>query len=204
MTANTPQRFPVAPRNRRCVMAFCCLSASLPLGGLIGGCSARNNAPSRWRGAGLVRPVMPATVPPRPRPLPDESVDPVPELRLEIPPPPPLLGVRSSPARPRVAPAPAAESGAAAKPEPPLIAPQLTAAETSAAQQQMTSSLTVAEKNLAYSHGKKLNATQADLASKIKQFVDDARSAGHEGDWTRARSLATKAQVLSEELAASL
>ncbi len=29
-------------------------------------------------------------------------------------------------------------------------------------------------------------------------------SAGRDGDWTRARSLATKAQVLSEELVASL
>jgi hypothetical protein len=151
----------------------------------------------------MMRPAMPATVAPRPRPLPEESVDPVPELRLEIPPPPPLLAVRSTPSRPRVAPAPAADSGAAAKPEVPVIAPQLSAAESSAAQQQMTSSLAVAEKNLAYSQGKKLNATQTDLAAKIKEFVDDARAAGREGDWTRARSLATKAEVLSEELAAS-
>jgi hypothetical protein len=152
----------------------------------------------------MLRPVMPATMEPRPRPLSDVSVDPVPELRLEIPPPPPLLAVRSAPPRPRVAPAPAAESGAAAKPEAPVIAPQLSAADSSAAQQQMTSSLAVAEKNLAYSQGKKLNANQTDLAAKIKEFVDDARAAGREGDWTRARSLATKAQVLSEELAASL
>ena len=152
----------------------------------------------------MMRPAMPATVAPHPRPLPEENVDPVPELRLEIPPPPPLLAVRSAPPRPRVTPTPATDSGAAAKPEVPVIAPQLSAAESSAAQQQMTSSLAVAEKNLAYSQGKKLNATQTDLAGKIKEFVDDARAAGREGDWTRARSLATKAQVLSEELAGSL
>jgi hypothetical protein len=152
----------------------------------------------------MLRPVMPATMEPRPRLLSDVSVDPVPELRLESPPPPPLLAVRFVPPRPRVAPAPAAESGGAAKPEIPAMAPQLSAADSSAAQQQMTSSLAVAEKNLAYSQGKKLNSTQTDLAAKIKEFVDDARAAGREGDWTRARSLATKAQVLSEELASSL
>jgi hypothetical protein len=199
MTANTPQLCSVASRKRaRAVLVCVC---ALPF---IGGCSARKNNPNKWRGAGMLRPAMPATVAPHPRPLSEESVDPVPELRLEIPPPPPLLAVRFVPPRPRVAPAPAAESGAAAKPEVPAIAPQLSAAESSAAQQQMTASLAIAEKNLGYSQGKKLNTTQTDLAAKVKEFVDDARAAGRGGDWTRARSLATKAQVLSEELAASL
>ncbi len=80
----------------------------------------------------------------------------------------------------------------------------MSAADASAARQQMTSSITEAEKNLARSQGKKLNAIQSDLATKIKQFIGDAQSASREGDWTRARSLATKAQVLSEELASSL
>ena len=200
MTVNKPQHCSVASRNHACALLVCFLYV-VPL---LGGCSARNKPTRSWRGAGLVRPTMPATVAPRPRPLSDESVDPVPELRLEIPPPPPLLAVHSSPARPHVAPAPAAESPVANKPEAPIIAPQLTAAETSVAQQQMTLSLSVAEKNLARSQGRKLNATQTDLAAKIKGFIGDARSAGRDSDWTRARSLATKAQVLSEELAASL
>jgi hypothetical protein len=147
---------------------------------------------------------LPATVAPVPHPLADESVDPVPELRLEIPPPPPLLTVREAPVRPRVAPVPAPENNAASKPEPPVIAPQLSPEETSAARQQTMGSLTVAEKNLGRSHGKSLNANQSDLAAKIKGFIDDARSASKGGDWTRARSLATKAQILSEELVASL
>ena len=147
---------------------------------------------------------MPATITaPKPRPLPDESVDPVPELQLELPPPPPLLAVRTSPARPRVAPAPVPDNSAD-RPKAPVIAPQMSDAEASAARQQMTSSLNEAEKNLARSQGKTLNATQSDLATKIKQFIGDAQSASREGDWTRARSLATKAQVLSEELASSL
>jgi hypothetical protein len=49
-----------------------------------------------------------------------------------------------------------------------------------------------------------LNATQSDLASKVRGFLKDAREAAQIGDWSHARSLAKKAQVLSEELASSL
>jgi hypothetical protein len=65
-------------------------------------------------------------------------------------------------------------------------------------------SLSVAERNVAASEGRPLNATQSDLASKIRSFVAEARDAAHVGDWTRASSAAKKAQVLSEELARSL
>jgi outer membrane murein-binding lipoprotein Lpp len=200
MTTNKPQQCSVKSRNHARAVFVPCLCAAL----LISGCAERKPAPVSWRGAGLSRPIVPATVTaPKPRPLPDESVDPVPELQLELPPPPPLLAVHTAPARPRVAPAPAAES-TAERPEAPVIAPQMSDAEASAARQQMTSSISEAEKNLARSQGRTLNATQSDLATKIRQFIGDAQSASREGDWTRARSLATKAQVLSEELAASL
>jgi len=200
MTTNKPQPCSVKSRNHACTVLVSCLCAAL----LICGCAERKPAPVSWRGAGLSRPIVPATVTaPKPRPLPDESVDPVPELQVELPPPPPLLAVHTAPARPRVAPAPAAEN-TAERPEAPVIAPQMSDAEASAARQQMTSSISEAEKNLARSQGRTLNATQSDLATKIKQFIGDAQSASREGDWTRARSLATKAQVLSEELASSL
>jgi hypothetical protein len=201
MTTNKPQQCSVKSRNHACAGLVVCLCALQ----LISGCAERKKTPVSWRGAGLSRPIVPPTVTaPKPRPLPDESVDPVPELQLELPPPPPLLAVHSAPARPRVAPAPAAENNAESKPEAPVIAPQMSDAEASAARQQMTSSINQAEKNLARSQGKTLNANQSDLAAKIKQFIGDAQSASREGDWTRARSLATKAQVLSEELASSL
>jgi outer membrane murein-binding lipoprotein Lpp len=200
MTKNKPQHCSVKSRNHACTALVFCFCAAL----LISGCAERKPAPVSWRGAGLSRPIVPATVTaPKPRPLPDESVDPVPELQLELPPPPPLLAVHTAPARPRVAPAPAAEN-TAERPEAPVIAPQMSDAEAAAARQQMTSSISEAEKNLARSQGRTLNATQSDLATKIKQFIGDAQSASREGDWTRARSLATKAQVLSEELASSL
>jgi len=200
MTTNKPQHCSVKSRNHACTVLVSSLCAAL----LVPGCAERKPAPVSWRGAGLSRPIVPATVSaPKPRPLPDESVDPVPELQLELPPPPPLLAVHAAPARPHVAPAPAAENNAE-RPEAPVIAPQMSDAEASAARQQMTSSISEAEKNLARSQGKTLNATQSDLATKIKQFIGDAQSASRDGDWTRARSLATKAQVLSEELASSL
>ena len=92
----------------------------------------------------------------------------------------------------------------AEKLEAPLIAPQLTPQESAVAQQQTNQSLGIAEKNLASASGKKLNAAQADLVSKIRGFIKDAREAAQVADWSRARSLANKAQVLSEELVGSL
>ena len=84
-----------------------------------------------------------------------------------------------------------------------MIAPSLSAKETAVAQQQTNESLNIAEKNLAATRGKNLNAAQSDLVSKILGFMKDAREAEQITDWTRARSLAKKAQVLSEELAGS-
>ena len=59
-------------------------------------------------------------------------------------------------------------------------------------------------KNLNSAKGRSLNPTQADLNSKVAAFLQESKQAVREGDWTRARNLAKKAQVLSEELAASL
>jgi len=117
-----------------------------------------------------------------------------------------MMPVRSAPPRPRVIapPTPATPVADAEKPEAPTIAPQLTQQESAAAQQETHESLNIAEKNLASTNGKKLNASQSDLVSKIKGFLKDAREAAQAGDWARARNLAKKAQVLSEELARSV
>ena len=193
MTEKTPQRSPVQKlllARRLCICVGC-------IGLAFNGCSARKN-PATWRNAAQIRPELPL---PQPR-GPDEA-DPVPELRLELPPPPAPLAVHYVPARPHVAPSPSGEVTGVSKPDVPIISPQLPAEETAAAQQEVASSLGVAEKNLALAKGRSLNPTQLDLASKIKGFIGDARAAAA-SDWTRARTLAKKAQVLSEELAASL
>jgi hypothetical protein len=136
----------------------------------------------------------------------DAAADLGPELRLELPPfPNHLIPVRSAPPRPRASTPPATGSGSdTEKLEAPLIAPQLTPQESAVAQQQTNQSLSIAEKNLASARGKTLNAAQSDLVSKIRGFIKDAREAAQVADWSRARSLANKAQVLSEELAGSL
>jgi len=77
---------------------------------------------------------------------------------------------------------------------------KISQAEFAAAQQETSQSLDIAEKNLAATRGKTLNAAQSDLVSKIKGFLKDAREAMRAGDWALARNLAKKAQVLSEEL----
>jgi len=134
------------------------------------------------------------------------SEDPLPELRFELPPlPSRLIGLRATPPRPRNGtPSNATTGNDTEKPETPTIAPQLTPQESAAAQQQTNESLNIAEKNLGAARGKTLTAAQTDLVSKIRGFIKDAREAARITDWSRARSLAKKAQVLSEELASSL
>jgi len=118
-----------------------------------------------------------------------------------------MVPVRSAPPRPRVIAPPATPATPVAdaeKPEAPTIAPQLSQQESTAARQETNESLNIAEKNLASAQGKRLNASQSDLVSKIKGFLKDAREAAQAGDWARARNLAKKAQVLSEELVHSV
>lgn len=163
------------------------------------GCAARKKPAIPWSTAVLVRPIVPqhaATT--------EDVDDPVPDLRLEIPPPPAPLATRTAPARPRsVAPA-TIPNTTAGKPDTPQIVPELSTKESASLRQETDQSLSSAERNLVRTAGKSLNATQSDLASKVRSFIADAREAGRAGDWARARDLAKKAQVLSEELAGSL
>ncbi len=166
---------------------------------MVSGCAARKKPTIPWSTAVLVRPVMPQL-----SSAPGDLEDPVPELKLEIPPPPPPLSTRTVPPRPRkIAPAPN-QNAAPEKTDNPQIVPELTTQASSALQREANRSLANAERNLAATTGKSLNAAQSDLASKVRSFISDAREAGKSGDWERARDLAKKAQVLSEELAGSL
>jgi hypothetical protein len=174
-------------------------------GVLLGGCSMRRRPGIPWATAIQVRPViLPQTATATATEIPE---DPVPELRLEFPIlPSHLMTMRSAPARPRVPPA-SSSAGAGAeieKPESSLITPQLSTEETVVAQQQTNRSLRIAEMNLQSARGKRLNAAQLDLVSKIRGFLKDAHEAAQVADWARARSLSKKAQVLSEELVTSL
>jgi len=165
---------------------------------LAGGCAERKRPTLAWASAVQVRPFPPASKTPEvPEPLPDLKLDfPAQPLRLVL--------LRSVPARPRVSAPPAPENAPAAKVETPLIVPQLSPQESRALQEQTNQSASEAMKNLATADGKTLNVTQIDLASKVRSFLADSEEAAHAGDWRRARNLARKAEVLSQELAGSL
>jgi len=157
-----------------------------------------------WATAVQVRPVpQPHTSPP------DDMEFDAPVIHLDLA---PLMAmmvpIRTAPPRPHVNPAPAPAPNAspadAEKPEAPTIAAPLSKEESAAAQQETNQSLDIAAKNLASARSKRLNAAQSDLVSKIEGFRKDAREAAQAGDWARARNLAKKAQVLSEELVRSI
>ena len=177
------------------IVLICCTGA------LLGGCSMRRRPSIPWATAIQVRPVnlpQAATA----KEIPE---DPIPDLHLEFAAfPSRLMTTRGVPPRPRVPAATSAGAGADSESAgSSLITPQLSAEETAAAQQQTNQNLNIAEKNLQSARGKRLNAVQTDLVSKIRGFLKDAREAAQVGDWARARSLSKKAQVLSEELVAS-
>jgi hypothetical protein len=121
-----------------------------------------------------------------------------------LPPPSTIAAAHGVPPRPRGVAGSSAENNDSDKPEAPIIVPELTAEETTAAKQQTSQSLGITERNLEATRGRNLNAAQTDLASKVRSFLAEARDAARASDWIRARDLAKKAQVLSEELAKSL
>jgi hypothetical protein len=165
----------------------------------ISGCAARKKPAIPWSTAVLVRPIL------LQRAAPNIDVDdPVPDLRFEIPPPPAPLATRIAPARPRSVAPTTTQNAPIAKPDTPQIVPGLSTEESASLRQETDRNLSSAERNLAATAGKSLDATQADLASKVSSFISDAREAGRAGDWARARDLAKKAQILSEELVGSL
>ena len=191
-----PAQSPIFRRRERvrsCCILLCC---AVLLGS---GCAERKRPILAWAAAVQVRPILRArttTVAPE---------EPLPDLKLEFPPQPVrLVMVHSAPVRPHIAAQPAPENAPPAKPEVPLIVPQLSSAESQALQEQTNQSASVAAKNLSTASGKTLNVTQADLVSKIRSFLADSEEAGRAGDWRRARNLAKKAEVLSQELVGSL
>jgi len=189
--------FPIVIRLRGCasrVLVFG--SAAL----LLGGCMAAKKHPAiAWKTASIVRPIVPVPQPADASTLPEITSLP----SIEVPQPhATFIPAHAVPPRPRVAAQPATNGGA--KDERPLIVPQITPEESASAQQETNVSLSTAEKNLGAVRGKTLNPAQTDMSNKVRNFMNDAREAARNGDWTRARSLARKAQVLSEELTRSL
>jgi hypothetical protein len=165
---------------------------------LVSGCAERKRPTLPWATASVVHPHVPPA-----QTNSDLLVqNDVPELQLELDAPATTFPT-PVPRRPRVA-TPPPVAAEPSKPQSPFVAPQLSVAESSTAQQETTASLAAADKGLEATSGKTLNAAQTDMVSKISGFMADARAAAATGDWTSARTLARKAQLLAEELAKSL
>jgi hypothetical protein len=164
------------------------------------GCAEKRERAYPWATAITVRPHSPV---PAPGYTPPPIDDAAPDLPWDFA-PASGLAVTRQPARPRVPVQPAPEPAGSAKPDPLSLEPQLSQQEIAAAQQQMNESLGIAQRNLVTAKSHQLNPTQNDLASKVNSFLEETRAAVKDGDWARARNLARKAQLLSEELAGSL
>ncbi len=164
----------------------------------LGGCSERKVHAYSWETISQVRPNPPVVRTAMNVALPDIAPD------LSMTPPEnsvKLFGGRPVPARPRVeSPHPA---GASNTSKTQTLVPELSPEETAAAQQQFSESVAIAEKHLAIARSKNLSVLQTDTAAKANAFLKEAREASAEGDWGRARNLAKKAQILSEDLGAS-
>jgi hypothetical protein len=167
---------------------------------MLGGCAERKARAFPWATAVLVRPNVPTSRDPS-----AVAADIAPDIRIE----PPsnlarVLAVRPGPVPPRTK---AQNSGPADNfngLKPSILVPELSPGEAAAAKMQFSQNVAVAERNLAATRGKNLTAAQLDSISKINGFLAEAREAAGEGDWARARNLAKKAQILSEDLASSL
>jgi hypothetical protein len=72
-----------------------------------------------------------------------------------------------------------------------------------ATQQRATANqmLAATEQNLKRTAGRKLMPSQQDMVNQVRQFMEQSKAAAVAGDIDRARTLAWKAQLLSEELA---
>jgi hypothetical protein len=127
---------------------------------------------------------------------PDVPAEPVQE-------PPEIGAERLQPPKPHVAAPEPADSSRTGKHPEPTIAPEVATEELTEAKAETQRNLDVAERNLLLAQGKKLNATQEDLASKVRGFADNAREAMRSGDWVRAKNLSSKAELLAEQLVGS-
>jgi type IV secretory pathway VirB10-like protein len=122
--------------------------------------------------------------------------------------PPPMIAPATKPApkpqKPAPEPEPSSTAEDRARPPAPQISPQLSEADKANYQRGTAEDIDVAKGNLNQAKGKRLNAQQADLADKIRSFLDQSSNAAKEGDLARAKNLAQKARLLSVELVNSL
>jgi hypothetical protein len=176
----------IRPKTLRIVLCLCVVWC--------GGCFTKQRPKAHLTGVVLRHPLVPSG-------MAGESLGDAPDIELETAEMPPrLVNPRNGPAKPHVAPTAPAEPPPVEKASEPLLLPELTPEQLNEAKTETQQSLDAAEAKLAQTKGKQLNATQEDVASKVRGFMDTAREAMRNGDWMRAKNHAKKAEVLAQQL----
>jgi hypothetical protein len=80
------------------------------------------------------------------------------------------------------------------------LAPSMSAEQASNQRQNTTQLLTATDANLKQISSRAMNSTQQDSISQIRQYMEQAKAAEQAGDLQRARNLASKALLLSDDL----
>jgi hypothetical protein len=128
-----------------------------------------------------------------------------PAVSADEPATPPITIPATKAPNPRRPPEPPVEAvEQPAKKTAPVISPQLSPEDQANYEKKTGEDVSMAERNLQGAQGKQLNASQRDIADKVRSFLMQARDASKGGDWARAQNLAQKARLLSIELANSL
>jgi len=104
-----------------------------------------------------------------------------------------------APAKPCPPPKKVVRNGGSSEPAIQLL-PETSTAQQSEQQRAIDQLLAATEENLKKIAGHQLTASQQDTVSQIKQFIEQSKKAAAAGDMERARNLAEKAKLLSEEL----
>jgi hypothetical protein len=164
-----------------------------------GGCPPKKPVQPKFVHTGVI--IAPRAPVPGPDPVPPDVQPPdMPYFVLTYSSP---LDSAPRPAAVRRAPSAAEPEPEPTKPEAPQISPQLSPEEKSKAEASANADIDAAKRDLDNAERRRLNATQQDMADKIRSFLAQARDAIGAGDWLRAKNLAQKAHVLSMELTKS-
>jgi hypothetical protein len=80
------------------------------------------------------------------------------------------------------------------------IAPSVTQSQASRQRQNTSQLLAATDSNLKKLSGRQLSGNQQDTMKQIRAYMEQAKSADAAGELQRARNLAVKAHLLSDEL----
>lgn len=81
------------------------------------------------------------------------------------------------------------------------LAPGMSAEQADSQRENTSQLLTATDTNLKQISSRQLNSSQQDSVSQIRKYIEQAKAAEQAGDVQRAHNLASKALLLSDDLA---